>query len=299
MIPSASYPTKILLLGEYSVLNGSDALACPLPLKSGKLKYACASGKRPPEAQKSQQSLIDLFSHLEKISRKSDPSESYNSEQFRNDLISGLFFDSDIPIRYGIGSSGALVVAIYGAYFDQSKEKPIELLIKSLGLIESHFHKYSSGIDPLVSFLSKSIHITNLTPQVVPFNLDWIRDNFGLFLIDNGMSASTRKGIDRNRKEIQHEEYTPLNNSIIQKILSQNDNNLFQDFMRLSYLQSLHFQDLFSPEILNLCKEGHSNSEYAIKLCGSGGGGYFFLISPQTKQIPDNIIHSGFSIIPL
>ncbi|MEA1877325.1 MAG: hypothetical protein U9N86_10715 [Bacteroidota bacterium] len=30
-----------------------------------------------------------------------------------------------------------------------------------------------------------------------------------------------------------------------------------------------------------------------------GGGGYFILLSTEPKQIPDNIIRSGFSIIPL
>ena len=37
-------------------------------------------------------------------------------EHFRNDVNSGMYFDSSIPQGYGVGSSGALVAAIYDKY---------------------------------------------------------------------------------------------------------------------------------------------------------------------------------------
>ena len=38
--------------------------------------------------------------------------------EFKADLDSGMYFDSSIPQGYGVGSSGALVAAIYDKYAD-------------------------------------------------------------------------------------------------------------------------------------------------------------------------------------
>lgn len=299
MIPSARYPAKLLLFGEYSVLRASDALACPLHFLSGALKYACVAGKDGLKTQKSQQSLIQLSVHLEKIKTKLSADESFDSNRFRNDLISGLIFESDIPEKYGIGSSGALVAAVYSSYFDQRKEKPLNQILESLKLLESFYHNYSSGIDPLVSFLSKSVLIKNTEPVIVPFNLNWLNENFGLYLIDTGQSSSTKEKNNKAFLDKISKDYIQLNNKIIDKVISRNPQNLFSDLLGLCSTQHTIFEHLFPENILQLCRRGTSSSEYGIKLCGSGGGGYFLLFSSKPKHIPDEIIDSGLSIIPL
>jgi mevalonate kinase len=71
-----------------------------------------------------------------------------------------MYFDSSIPQGYGVGSSGALVAAIYDKYAQNkitvlenlTREKLLELKI-FFSQMES-FHGKSSGLDPLNSYLS-------------------------------------------------------------------------------------------------------------------------------------------------
>ena len=75
----------------------------------------------------------------------------------------GLYFDSSIPQGYGVGSSGALVAAIYDKYASDkitvlenlTRDKLLKL--KSIfSMMESFFHGKSSGLDPLNSYLSST-----------------------------------------------------------------------------------------------------------------------------------------------
>ena len=40
----------------------------------------------------------------------------FNIEKLNADIADGMYFDSSIPQGYGVGSSGALVAAIYSEY---------------------------------------------------------------------------------------------------------------------------------------------------------------------------------------
>ena len=84
------------------------------------------------------------------------------------DLSKGLYFDSSIPKGYGVGSSGALVAAIYDCYAlnkitvleNLTRQKLLKL--KSVfSEMESFFHGKSSGLDPLNSYLSLPILISS------------------------------------------------------------------------------------------------------------------------------------------
>jgi mevalonate kinase len=88
-----------------------------------------------------------------------------NVSKFKEEISEGLFFDSNIPQGYGVGSSGALVAAIFERY-SVSKHEPENISkdeLKSLrtvfGLMESYFHGKSSGIDPLICYMNLPILI--------------------------------------------------------------------------------------------------------------------------------------------
>jgi mevalonate kinase len=88
-------------------------------------------------------------------------------EQFKQDIANGMFFDSNIPQGYGVGSSGALVAAIFERY-SFSKHNPENISkedlknIKSVfGEMESYFHGKSSGMDPLICYMNLPILIEN------------------------------------------------------------------------------------------------------------------------------------------
>ena len=86
---------------------------------------------------------------------------TFDLEALNKDVADGMYFDSSIPQGYGVGSSGALVAAIYDKYTIEkitvlenlTREKLLKL--KTIfGKMESFFHGKSSGLDPLNSYLS-------------------------------------------------------------------------------------------------------------------------------------------------
>ena len=101
---------KILLFGEYGIIKDAKGLSIPYNFYKGALKI---SDTKNDEAQTSNQKLSEFADYLEHINRTL---VTFNTKQLREDLAKGLYFDSSIPQGYGIGSSGALVAAIYDRY---------------------------------------------------------------------------------------------------------------------------------------------------------------------------------------
>ena len=154
----ALFFAKILLFGEYGIIKDAKGLSIPYNFYKGALKI---SNTKTDSAKASNQKLTEFADYLENLDSKL---VSFNSEQFRLDLSRGLYFDSSIPQGYGIGSSGALVAAIYDRYANNkitilenlTRDKLLKLK-QIFGLMESFFHGQSSGLDPLNSFLSLPI----------------------------------------------------------------------------------------------------------------------------------------------
>ena len=77
-----------------------------------------------------------------------------------------MHFDSSIPQGFGVGSSGAIVAAIYDNYSqdkiasdaNMSNEEFIGLK-KIFGTLESYYHGKSSGLDPLICYLNLPVLI--------------------------------------------------------------------------------------------------------------------------------------------
>ena len=116
----------------------------------------------------------------------------FDYEFFSFGLEKDLWFNSDIPIGYGLGSSGALCAAIYDK-FATVKSIQIEEIMLELAEIERFFHGQSSGIDPLVSFLKKSIVIDNEKKVKIYDDLKFenLRGEGAIFVIDTKISRST------------------------------------------------------------------------------------------------------------
>jgi mevalonate kinase len=142
---SDQYPAKLLLFGEYTVLNGSQALSVPFQKFSGKWVKQNDSG---------QMSLIpEYFRWLQKVEIADDAKFEHIVKEYNE----GWTFDSTIPVGYGMGSSGAYVAALYDRYFNDHPED-IEKTTSELARMESYFHGSSSGMDPLVSYTGKAVY---------------------------------------------------------------------------------------------------------------------------------------------
>ena len=102
--------SKILLFGEYGIIKDSKGLSIPYNFYNGALKVA----ENPTAAsEKSNESLKRFVAYLETINPEL---VTFDFEVLKHDVAAGMYFDSSIPQGYGVGSSGALVAAIYDKY---------------------------------------------------------------------------------------------------------------------------------------------------------------------------------------
>ena len=275
---------KILLFGEYGIIKDAKGLSIPYNFYKGALKI---SDTKNNEAQASNQKLIEFTDHLEQINRTL---VTFNTKRLRDDLAKGLYFDSSIPQGYGIGSSGALVAAVYDRYANNkitilenlTRDKLLKLK-QIFGQMESFFHGKSSGLDPLNSFLSLPILIHSrdiLEPTGIPSQPQ--AGKGAVFLLDSGSMGETAPMVNifmnnmespSFRKMIK-EQFISYSNRCVEHFLSGDIKSLFGDLKRLSKTVLIHFKPMIPDQFHALWKKGIDTNAYYLKLCGSGGGGY-------------------------
>ena len=261
-IPSLIYPAKVLLFGEYTIINGGDALVTPYNKLGGYW-----------EVNKNAERKHDTKPFLEYIQSIG----GCNKEQARKMIEEDWFFNSTIPTGYGLGSSGALTAATYELLFE--KEKDIIKLQKTLARIETYFHGSSSGLDPLASYLQKPLHandgqITMLSELNSPRNL---------YIYDSGITRESKPLIKWYKKmlltdsEFQAgvQELTIANQKVINEVI--HDKEYSMTFKEISSLQLNHFSKMIPPSIRLLWEHGLTNDNYYFKLSGAGGGGFFLV----------------------
>jgi mevalonate kinase len=126
-------------------------LSIPYNFYNGALKREVNPSK---EAVKSNENLKRFVSYLETLQSEQPELVTFDLVTLKNDVSSGMFFDSSIPQGYGVGSSGALVAAIYDKYAQHkitvlenlTREKLLKLKM-IFGQMESFFHGKSSGLE--------------------------------------------------------------------------------------------------------------------------------------------------------
>ena len=274
---------KILLFGEYGIIEDSQGLTLPYSFYKGSLKF---SELNTDFEIKSNASLQKYSEYLQDL--QLPEGFELNIKKFKKDIAKGLFFESTIPQGYGVGSSGALVAAIFEEY---SVEKyPAELIskevLKSLkvvfGILESYFHGKSSGIDPLICYMNLPILIENkesVDKVAIP------AENLGkgaIFLIDSGNVGETgpmvqiffEKMKTEGFRKTMKEEFIRYNNACIDAFLKKEMNPFFKNLKQLSVWAYEHFKPMIPESIYKIWKKGIDTNAYYLKLCGSGGGGY-------------------------
>lgn len=276
--------SKILLFGEYGIIKDSKGLSIPYNFYNGALK-------KDPEpsgnAIKSNESLKRFVTYLEGINSEL---VQFDIDLLRDDVNAGMYFDSSIPQGYGVGSSGALVAAIYDKYaFDKitvlenlTREKLLKL--KAIfSEMESFFHGKSSGLDPLNSYLSIPILINskdNIEATGIPSQST---DGKGaVFLLDSGIIGETAPMVGIFMENMKQEGFRNMlkdqfikhTDACVDDFLKGDIKSLFKNTKRLSKVVLNHFKPMIPQEFHELWKKGIKTNEYYLKLCGSGGGGY-------------------------
>ncbi|WP_281986745.1 mevalonate kinase family protein [Aquimarina aggregata] len=278
--------SKILLFGEYGIIKDSKGLSIPYNFFKGALKV---SETPNDEALESNKNLKEFSIYLEKI--QNEDVVKFDLEKLRKDIDSGMYFDSSIPQGYGVGSSGALVAAIYDKYAankitvleNLTRDKLLKLK-KVFGLMESFFHGSSSGLDPLNSYLSLPILIhskDNIEPAGIPSQS--VENKKGaVFLLDSGIVGETAPMVSIFMENMKQEgfrsmlknQFVKYTDACVDDFLKGDVKSLFLNIKQLSHVVLDNFKPMIPKEFHNLWKNGIETNDYYLKLCGSGGGGY-------------------------
>lgn len=297
------FNSKILLFGEYSILVNSKGLSIPFPLFKGSLKIPL---KKTGISKKSNSTLLDFFKYLKSI-------VEMDFHSFKIDLENGIYFDSSIPVGYGVGSSGAIVAAVYEKYAQNkivlSKEISNEKLInlkEIFSKMESFFHGKSSGLDPLNIYLGKPILINSINEIEVTKIPDGKKNKIvAVFLLDSGQSSSTATMIkifktkmkDEAFKKMLSKEFIKYTNECIDNFLIADTNNLFENIKELSKIVLKNFKPMIPHSIQALWEQGISRDSYFLKLCGSGGGGYILGFTSNFEKAKQEL--SPYNLTPV
>ena len=276
--------SKILLFGEYGIIKDSKGLSIPYNFYNGALKM---DENPSEEAIKSNQNLKTFIKHLETIDVEL---VSFDFETLKTDVKAGMHFDSSIPQGYGVGSSGALVAAIYDKYA-QDKITVLENLTREKLLklktifseMESFFHGKSSGLDPLNSYLSIPILINskdNIEATGIPSQQSTGKG--AVFLLDSGIIGETAPMVGIFMEKMKQEGFRKMvknqfikhTDACVDDFLTGDIKSLFGNTKKLSKVVLNHFKPMIPNQFHELWKKGIETNDYYLKLCGSGGGGY-------------------------
>ncbi|WP_271783609.1 mevalonate kinase [Aquimarina algiphila] len=278
--------SKILLFGEYGIIKDSKGLSIPYNFFKGALKV---SDTPDQEAIESNAHLKNFATYLEGV--QDQGVVKFDFEKLYTDISSGMYFDSSIPQGYGVGSSGALVAAIYDKYAEDkitvlenlTRDKLLKL--KAIfGLMESFFHGKSSGLDPLNSYLSLPILIhskDDIEPAGIP-SQSTVDKKGAVFLLDSGIVGETAPMVSifmesmkqegfRNMLKTQFVKYT---DACVDDFLKGDVKSLFSNIKELSHVVLHNFKPMIPKQFHKLWQHGIETNDYYLKLCGSGGGGY-------------------------
>ena len=241
-------------------------------------------------ALKSNGHLRGFVNHLENLKKEKPQLVSFDFDALKKDVEQGMYFDSSIPQGYGVGSSGALVAAIYDKYAKDkitvlenlTREKLLKL--KTIfSAMEAYFHGKSSGLDPLNSYLSLPILINsqdNIESTSLPSQNT--EGKGAVFLLDSGSTGETAPMVQLFMEKMKQEGFRSMlknqfikhTDACVEDFVNGNVKSLFLNLKQLSHVVLDNFKPMIPAKFHQLWQQGIETNDYYLKLCGSGGGGY-------------------------
>ncbi|WP_120272901.1 mevalonate kinase family protein [Mangrovibacterium diazotrophicum] len=294
------YPAKLLMFGEYGLMFGAKALAIPFPKFAG--YFAWIDANSPSDYQKNSAAELERFASwfaTEEIASKMN--FPLDLERLNADLKKGLYFESDVPLQYGVGSSGALCAALYDQYSSFSATAGfspefnpdlIPKLREDFITLESYFHGRSSGLDPLVAFLNRPVLVED--GKISLPELELHKQPWSVYLIDTEITSPTsplvklfieKMEVDEF-KDIFHQSYVPANDGATLAFMQNDADFFFSHLKELHDIQSEHLCEMIPDSCLEFIRELKSRG-ILVKLLGSGGGGFLLAFVPAGAVFPE------------
>ena len=298
------YYGKVILFGEYSMIYGASALL--IPYYNTTAEWNTIMHRPSEKAIDSNNNLYQFLNYL----NENDKFRILDLKRFEMELNAGLFFDSNIPLGYGVGSSGALVAAIYDRYKLTEIEDAMKL--KSfLAAMESYFHGSSSGVDPLQCFFGKPFVLSQQTtdnsqqPSFTILDSDFISENIHIFLIDTKIKSPTGPLVERfkelrnddNYRDKFDNEYVPLVNECIDSLIEKQDDNFFEKLSKLSMMQTELLTHTIPNEVREFFYKSLKEDYFQVKQCGAGGGGFLLGFTNDVENTNNYWKKSNYNII--
>jgi mevalonate kinase len=294
--------SKILLFGEYGIIKDSKGLSIPYNFYNGALKV---DENPSEEAKKSNTSLRRFISYLEQLQNDQSELVTFNMKLLKTDVERGMYFDSSIPQGYGVGSSGALVAAIYDKYADNkitvlenlTRDKLLQL--KTIfSQMESFFHGKSSGLDPLNSYLSIPILINskdNIEATGIPSQST--NGKGAVFLLDSGIVGETAPMVtifmenlkDQGFRTMLKTQFIKHTDACVENFLGGDMKSLFENTKKLSKVVLSNFKPMIPEQFHGIWQRGIDTNDYYLKLCGSGGGGYILGFTEDLEKAKQSL----------
>lgn len=187
--------SKLILIGEHSVVYGKPAIALPFPTIEAKSEVFGMNGPIMMESPYYSGLLSEIPDMLIGISACILETCKVLNKPQEGFLIR---ISSSIPIGRGLGSSAALAIAIVRSLFSFYK-LPIDekLLMHLVHNAEKYAHGNPSGIDMFAASSEHPIWFQKKKP-IIPLH---IQDPFYVVVGDSGRVGDTRTAVESIRKK--------------------------------------------------------------------------------------------------
>ncbi|MBK8659650.1 MAG: hypothetical protein IPN22_12455 [Bacteroidetes bacterium] len=283
------FHSKLLLFGEHIINKGAMGLAIPLERYDGVFQKG---DMKHPEAKHSNHQLELLANY---IIYSEDLKNQYDTNTFLEDVERGLYFDSNIPQGYGLGSSAALVAAVYDRYYLYKKKNYVISEVKHhLAQLESYYHGKSSGLDAIVSYMNKAV-IINQGEVAEAFVLP--KEQSGkmkLFLINTHLERKTAPYVNLFLDKCKDTRFMsnlqmsliPSNNMAITSFMQKRYSELWKSIKVISQVQLDILPEFIPDNFKEIWRSGLQSDQFALKICGAGGGGFIIGFAPEHANLP-------------
>jgi mevalonate kinase len=215
------------------------------------------------------------------------------ADQILKDFEDGWHYQSDIPIGFGLGSSGAFVAAIYDRYIQDQEGQTEGLSFDTMSIMESYFHGSSSGMDPMVSWSGQAVYKDEKGLFQHISDPGW-PEGFRAYLLNTGIGRTTAPLVQQYKVKLGQEGFKvkverqliPMVEHAIHYYLSGTGLMLEECLHVISTFQREHFAWLIPDKVKEQWDLLVAMPGVYVKFCGAGGGGYFLVISASERELP-------------